>query len=193
MAEFPKRYQVRPRDKWDGFSYTVAREGQDFADAEWDVTLRRSPLGPIVIQMTATAEYHTDKITLTSVLTSEETALLELGRTYYGELTIWVAGETESDPPAFGPYTPVTWTLEAVAHPVEGGIDGLTVQLLAGGADGEDGEDGAGFALGQDLYIHPGTGHLYMRIDTLYYRGTPTLVDDVPTIAWDTTGTATPT
>lgn len=206
-------YKIRPGDLWDGLSLVVRRGSTDWNRAVFEALLRAFPNGPIVHTFDLTVTPGEDQSSVIFLMHGEDTRKLVLGSTYYGEIVLTVPSETPGANPDLGPYTLPTFTLESVAENQTAFVDGTTIQLREGageafsitlsegatngsdgvdGTDGEDGEDGSGLGLESDLYIHPDSGNLYMFIDPLYYRGTPTLVDSVPTIAWDTEGIETP-
>lgn len=197
-------YMVRPGDRWDGARVTFERDGVDFTTATVECTLHRFPGGPQVYAFQPSLTLADGSLEAVFVMEGTHTRSLVFGQTYHGLLRVTVPNETPGAEPAFGPVTIHTWTLEAVDHPVladqdvvdaslTGGVVGPTGPQGPQGPAGADGADGAGFELGADLYIHPTSGNLYMFISPNYYRGTPTLVDGIPTIAWDTVGTSDPT
>lgn len=190
-----KSFKVRPGDRWDGVSRTIERSGVDWDLAEVSVVLRRSPQGAVVKTIEPTLDPGTDQITISFYLSGTDTANLRLGNTYYGEVIVTVPATVPGDEPDFGPYTVFVWTLEMTNIPEVESVDGLTVHLASGnvGGGGSDGQDGAGFQLGDPIYIHPDSRNMYAYISGTYYPLTWTLVDGTPALTASDAGTATPT
>lgn len=106
--------RVRPGDRWDGLTLVVTRSGVDWASAVWALNVRSYPRGPVVLAIAPMVTIDGDTVTLVFHLSGEATSALRIGTTYYGEVSVHVAGALPGDEPAFGPYTLFTWSLEAV-------------------------------------------------------------------------------